>query len=354
MASRHSSSSPELMLAMRIHRISHISENAKPLREDSLPVPNPRPDEVLIRVKACGVCHTELDEIEGRTPPSSLPMTPGHQVTGQVVKSGKACTRNLEGENIGVAWIFSSCGECGYCQRGQENLCTDFNACGRDANGGYAQYMVAPENFVYKLPVSLDPVRAAPLLCAGSVGYRALSLCQLQDGQPLGLTGFGASGHLVLQMARHLFPTSRISVYTRNTTEQAFALELGAHWAGGTEDHAPFKPAAIIDTTPAWKPVRAALFELARGGRLVINAIRKEDSDKEELLLLDYEQHLWHEKSIHSVANVTRKDVRQCLKLAARIQLQPAITTYPLSGANRALQELKSGGLRGAKVLLID
>ena len=170
-----------------------------------------------------------------------------------------------------MAWIYSSCGECEYCKQDLENLCFDFKACGRDAHGGYAHYMVVPENFVYVLPESLDPVQAAPLLCAGSVGYRALSLCQLQDGQSLGLTGFGASGHLVLQMARHLFPASKISVYTRNPVEQAFALELGAHWAGDTTDHAPFKPTAIIDTTPAWKPVRTALLELARGGRLVIN-----------------------------------------------------------------------------------
>ena len=317
-------------------------------------MPSPEPDQVLIQVKACGVCHTELDEIEGRTPPPSLPMTPGHQVTGQVVKCGDSCTRDLLGEYVGVAWIYSGCGECEHCRQNQENLCIYFKACGRDAHGGYAQYMVVPENFVYRLPASLDPVLAAPLLCAGSVGYRSLSLCQLRDGQALGLTGFGASGHLVLQMARHLFPASRISVYTRNAAEQAFALELGAHWAGDTLDQAPFKPAAIIDTTPAWKPVRAALSELARGGRLVINAIRKEDSDKNELMELDYEKHLWHEKSIHSVANVTREDVRQCLELAAGIRLNPEVTTYPLAAANQALQQLKSGGQHGAKVLLIS
>jgi len=186
------------------------------------------------------------------------------------------------------------------------------------------------------------------------VGYRALKNCRLVDGQVLGLTGFGASGHLVLQMARHLYPRSRMLVFTRNREEQAFALELGAHWAGHTDEQAPHPAAAIIDTTPAWKPVRSALLQLQAGGRLVINAIRKEEYDKQELLELDYAKHLWREKSIHSVANVTRNDVRQCLALAAEMDLQAEVTTYPMTDANLALQEIKRGGLRGAKVLLMD
>lgn len=343
---------PDQMLAMRIHRIAPLLKSAEPLARDRVAVPTPGQGEVLLRVEACGVCHTELDELEGRTPPPHLPVTPGHQVAGRIVASGPGCAPGLEGLRVGVAWIHSACGECAYCRDGLENLCPRFVACGRDADGGYAEYMVASEKYVYRLPQSLDYRHAAPLLCAGAVGYRALSLCRLPRRGALGLTGFGASGHLVLKMARHLYPESTVFVYTRNRLEQEFALELGADWAGGTEDHAPGRPAAIIDTTPAWKPVRAALAELAPGGRLVINAIRKEDTDQRELLNLKYEQHLWREKSIQSVANVTREDVRRCLELAEAAQLAPEITTYPLAEANRALLEIKQGGLRGAKVLV--
>ena len=344
---------PAKMQAMRIHRTSNISQHSDPLVPDEVPVPMPSSNEVLIRVETCGVCHTELDEIEGRTPPSVFPMTPGHQVTGKIVQTGSECSRDLMDAKVGVAWIFSSCGVCDYCVTGQENLCREFLACGRDANGGYAEYMVIDENYIHRLPGTLSAISATPLLCAGAVGYRALAMCQLVNGQSLGLTGFGASGHLVLQMARHLYPASRICVFTRNPAEQDFARELGADWAGDTGDHAPFPAVAIIDTTPAWKPVRTALAQLTPGGRLIINAIRKEEKDKDELLKLNYEKHLWQEKSIHSVANVTRKDVRQCLDLAAEIQLEPEVTTYPLAQANRALQELKQGPQRGAKVLLV-
>jgi propanol-preferring alcohol dehydrogenase len=345
---------PEAMFAMRIHCISKVSDHTESLHLDRVPLPVPAPHEVLIKVKACAVCHTELDEIEGRTPPLEFPMTPGHQVVGQVVETGSGCDRNLAGGNVGVAWIYSSCGKCDYCCNGQENLCPNFVASGRDAHGGYAQYMVADGDYIHHLPEGLDAASTAPLLCAGSVGFRALTLCQINDGQALGLTGFGASGHLVLQMARYLYPASSISVYARNPTEQDFARQLGADWAGDTEDQAPFPAAAIIDTTPAWKPVRNALSQLQPGGRLVINAIRKEDTDKEELLALDYEKHLWHEKSIHSVANVSRNDVRKCLELAAEMNLTPDISTYPMRQANTALQELKRGGQPGAKVLIME
>jgi alcohol dehydrogenase, propanol-preferring len=327
--------------------------NRVPLEPVALPDPKPAAGEILIEVAACGVCHTELDEIEGRTPPALLPMVPGHQVVGRVIERGEGATRFAIGARVGVAWIYSACGECAQCRAGRENLCAAFRATGRDVHGGYAERMVVQEGFAYPIPDPLSDVEAAPLLCAGAVGYRALRLTGLEDGQPLGLTGFGASGHLVLQMARHRYPRSQVFVFARNPRERAFALELGAVWAGDTDERAPEKLHAIIDTTPVWRPVVEALGNLAPGGRLLINAIRKEDVDKDELLRLDYGQHLWMEREVKSVANVTRRDVRDALALAAEMALKPEVEVYALEGANQALMELKTGKIRGAKVLRI-
>jgi propanol-preferring alcohol dehydrogenase len=319
----------------------------------NLPEPTPGPGEVLLRVAACGVCHTELDEIEGRTPPPSLPVVLGHQVVGRVAVLGRGAGRFDLGDRVGVAWIFSACGECPACVAGDENLCPHFRATGRDAPGGYAELMAVPEAFAYPIPDVFSDVEAAPLLCAGAIGYRSLRLANLHDGQPLGLTGFGGSGHLVLMLAQHLYPRSPVYVFARNPEGRAFALELGAAWAGDTADTPPQAPAAIIDTTPAWKPVVEALRVLAPGGRLVINAIRKEEGDKAELLRLDYPRHLWLEKEIKSVANVARRDVFEFLALAAQIPIRPEVEVYPLEEANRALFELKTRRVRGAKVLKI-
>lgn len=344
---------PEFMRAMRISAITSLAEGAAPLVPARVKTPEPAPHEVLIRVHACGVCHTEIDEIEGRTPPPELPMTPGHQVVGTVVREGRDCARRLLGQRVGVAWIHSACGHCKWCREGRENLCPEFRACGRDADGGYAEYMVVPEDFAHPLPVGIGDLEATPLLCAGAVGFRALRLCALENGQALGLTGFGASGHLVLQMAQHLYPASPVYVFARSEKEQAFARELGATWAGGTTTPPPSPPDAIIDTTPAWLPVLAALEALSPGGRLVINAIRKEAGDRETLLELDYDRHLWREKSLQSVANVTRQDVAGCLQLGAEIPLRPHVAPYALEDANQALLEVKKGDLRGAKVLTL-
>ena len=341
------------MRAMRIHRLGTISAGNLPLKADRIPVPEPADADLLIRVHVCGVCHTEIDEIEGRTPPASLPMTPGHQVVGSVVGQGPACKLGLMGQRVGVAWIHSACGECQWCLDGRENLCPDFIACGRDAPGGYAEYMTVPESFAHNIPKQIGDLEATPLLCAGAVGYRALRLCQLENGQSLGLTGFGASGHLVLQMAQHLYPDSRFFVFARSETERAFAAGLGATWTGNTTDQPESGLDAIIDTTPAWLPVLAAMAALSPGGRLVINAIRKESGDQGILTRLDYAKHLWREKSLSTVANVTRSDVSECLRLAAEIPLQPHVTAYPLENANQALLEMKQGQIRGAKVLQI-
>ncbi|MCP5052124.1 MAG: zinc-dependent alcohol dehydrogenase family protein [bacterium] len=339
------------MKAMVLKHPCRLEPGKRPLELLEMPVPVPLDHEVLIRVSACGVCHTELDEIEGRTPPPQLPVVLGHQVVGRVEETGGKVKRLQPGDRVGVAWIHSACGQCNFCRSGYENLCPRFKATGRDVNGGYAQYMTVKEDFAYIIPAVFSDSRAAPLLCAGSVGYRSLKLTGLTDGQNLGLTGFGASAHLVLQMVNHKFPHSKVFVFARNPREQAFARELGAAWAGDTADVSPGKPDAIIDTTPVWKPVIEALKNLRKGERLVINAIRKEQGDKECLLNLDYPEHLWLEKEIKSVANVTRVDVIDFLKLAAEIPIKPEIREYDLEDANRALSEIKEKNIRGAKVL---
>jgi propanol-preferring alcohol dehydrogenase len=341
------------MKAMILNRIASLADNPEPLQAVDWPTPEPGPGEVLIRVSACGVCHTELDEIEGRTPPPRLPVIPGHQVVGRVAGVGAGADGHSLGERVGVAWIYSVCGTCAYCREGDENLCPEFRATGRDAHGGYAGYMTAPADFVYRIPEAFSDVEAAPLLCAGAIGYRSLKLADLRDGQTLGLTGFGASAHLVLMMARHRYPNSRVLVFARNPEERAFALELGAAWAGDTGDEPQARADAIIDTTPVWSPIVAALKNLAPGGRLVVNAIRKEEVDKDQLLRLDYPAHLWMEKEIKSVANVARSDVREFLALAAEIPIRPEVEEYPLEEANRALRELKTRRVRGAKVLRV-
>jgi alcohol dehydrogenase, propanol-preferring len=341
------------MRTMVIDRICDLSREPDPLAPLDLPIPEAGAHELLIRVTACGVCHTELDEIEGRTPPSRLPMVPGHQVVGRVAARGSAVNRFAVGDRVGVAWIFSACGHCEHCRAGLENLCSDFMATGRDAHGGYAEYMTVHQDFAYAVPRALSDVHAAPLLCAGAVGYRSLVLTGLANGQRLGLTGFGASAHLVLQMARRRNPDSPVYVFARSPEERAFAIELGAVWAGDTLDTPPGLLHAVIDTTPAWMPVVAALRHLAPGGRLVINAIRKENGDRQRLLDLDYAAHLWQEKEIKSVANVTRRDVREFLALAARIPIVPEVRAYGLEDANRALTDLKQRTVRGAKVLVM-
>ncbi|MGD8414318.1 MAG: zinc-dependent alcohol dehydrogenase family protein [Candidatus Latescibacterota bacterium] len=342
------------MKAMVLEKLCSLDETDSPLRLVELPDPKPGEGEVLVEVSACGVCHTELDEIEGRTPPPRLPVVLGHQAVGKVVAAGPGADGAAVGTRVGVAWIFSACGECGHCRAGNENLCASFLATGRDADGGYAQFMKVPEAFTHPIPEQFADAEAAPLLCAGAIGYRSLALANLENGQHLGLTGFGASAHLVLKMVGHRYPDSKVFVFARAQRERDFALELGAAWSGDTTDRAPERMAAVIDTTPVWKPVVEAMAGLEPGGRLVINAIRKEEADKEYLLKLDYPEHLWMEKEIKSVANVTRKDVSECLALAAQIPIKPEIEEFPLEDANRALMELKRSKIRGAKVLRVE
>jgi propanol-preferring alcohol dehydrogenase len=341
------------MKAMVLKGISNFKENNSPLKLSEMRIPVPGDNEILIKVSVCGVCHTELDEIEGRTPPSRFPIIPGHQVIGRIENMGKNVTSFKTGDRVGAAWIYFACGKCKYCTSGNENLCPYFKATGRDADGGYAECMLISQNFAYHIPPVFTDSEAAPLLCAGAIGYRSLRLTGLVDGQSLGLTGFGASSHLVLKMAKHRFPNSRIFVFARSEHEREFAKELGAVWSGDTSDESPEKLHSIIDTTPVWKPVVEALKNLEPGGRLVINAIGKEELDKDYLLKLNYPAHLWLEKEIKSVANVCRSDVIEFLALAGEMHIRPEVKEFDLKDANEALNELRTRGTRGAKVLRV-
>jgi propanol-preferring alcohol dehydrogenase len=348
---------------MLLREITSLAQNSNPLFFQDTPDPVIGQGEILIRVITCGVCHTELDEIEGRTPPPHLPVIPGHQVIGVIEEldnknpdsSGDIRRDILKvGQRVGVAWIYSACGKCKYCLAGNENLCENFRATGRDANGGYAEWMKIASAFAHPIPDSLIDTEAAPLLCAGAVGYRSLRLTNVKDGQFIGLAGFGASGHLVLKMIKFKYPKARVFTFSRNPVEREFARSLGADWAGAMDERPPELLNAIIDTTPVWSPILEMLKYLIPGGRLVINAIRKEETDKEVLQKLDYSSQLWMEKEIKSVANVTRRDVREFLELAAEAGIKPEVEEFPLREANRALVELKRGRIRGAKVLRVS
>lgn len=336
------------MKAMLLREITSLNQNPNPLSFEEIEEPKISESEVLLRVTRCGVCHTELDEIEGRTPPPQLPMILGHQVVG-VIEEGEN-----KGQRVGVAWIASACGKCKHCLAGNENLCSAFQATGRDVNGGYAEHMKVRADFVHPIPDTFTDSEAAPLLCAGAIGYRSLRLSNIQDGQNLGLMGFGGSNHLVLKLARQKFPNAKIFVLSRNPNEREFALSLGAAWAGAITESPLEGLDTVIDTTPVWGPVSEALKVLSPGGRLVINAIRKEESDKNVLSKLDYPSQLWMEKEIKSVANVTRADVREFLGLAAEANIKPELQEYELKDANQALLEMKQGKIRGAKVLIIQ
>ncbi|HEQ70972.1 MAG TPA: alcohol dehydrogenase, partial [Spirochaetia bacterium] len=278
---------------------------------------------------------------------------PGHQVTGEVVETGTAVDRLKPGARVGVGWIFAACGTCPYCRSGRENLCPEFKATGRDAHGGYAEYLAVDEDFALPLPDNVNPVQAAPLLCAGAVGYRAFRQSGIGEHDVLGLSGFGASAQLLLKTAVRRFPDLSLYVFARNPAAREYARSLGAAWTGDFHDTPPALCNAIIDTTPVWKPIVDLLPRLSPGGRFVINAIRKTNADKNALSSLSYEHHLWMEKSVTSVANVTRSDITQFLELAASSGVVPELTTYSLSEANQALLAVHQGGLQEAQVLVV-
>jgi propanol-preferring alcohol dehydrogenase len=321
-----------------------------PLDWVNLPRPVPNRKQILIRISACGICHTELDEIEGRLLPPEFPIVPGHEIIGRVESCGPGVTKFRPGNRVGVAWIYSSCGQCKFCKEGNENLCDQFRATGLDANGGYAQYTVVSEDFAYPVPSSFSDSQAAPLLCAGVIGYRALRLSGVKPGDTLGLYGFGASAHIAIQVAVHW--GCRVFVFTRpdQNDHQALAKKLGAEWVGVTGEPPPKKLGCAIDFTPVGEPVKEALKVLEKGGRVVINAIRKINPIPE----LDYAQCVWHEREIKSVANVARQDALEFLPLAAQIGIKPEVHEFPLKDANRALVLLKQGRIHGAGVLKIS
>lgn len=330
---------------MLLDRVTDLSLNKNPLRLAEIPTPVPKAGEVLVRTSVCGICDTELDEIEGRLPPAFFPIVPGHQVVGEVVELGPRVRALKTGDRVGVAWIFSACGRCDFCLNGQENLCAAFQATGQDVNGGYAEYITVPEAFTFRIPPVFKDAEAAPLLCAGALGYRSLRLSQLQNGQSLGLTGFGAAAHLVLMMVKYLFPSTRVYVLANTEQEQRRALEYGAVWAGNLRDTPPQKLDAIIGTAPFWKPASKLLRHLNTGGQLVINSIQKENGQPQAILTCP-------QKVVRHVANLLRRDVQDFLQLAATIPLRPDYEEYPLEAANRALLELKTGQTNGAIVLV--
>src|SRR5918992_138888 len=342
------------MRALILHRPTPSNDTSL-LAAGTVADPTPAEGEVLVRVSVCGVCRTDLDIVDGRIVAPRYPIIPGHQVVGRVVAVGQGPAHVREGDRVGVAWIHWVCGVCRWCRAGEENLCPKFRSTGCDASGGYAELVVVPAAFVHPIADELTDEQAAPLLCAGAIGWRSLRLTKLTDGEALGLAGFGSSAHIVLQLARHKYPASPVYVLARSAGERAFARELGATWTGDFGDTPPGRLTAVIDTTPAWKPVVETLRHVAPGGRFVINAIRKVRADQEELLRLEYATHLWMEREIKTVANVTRMDVREVLDAAVVIGLRPTVEEVPLERANEVLAAMRSGGaIRGATVLRVS
>jgi propanol-preferring alcohol dehydrogenase len=295
-------------------------------------------------MSACGICHTELDEIEGRLPPR-LPIVLGHQIVGRVKELGSGVTKFNLGDRVGIAWINSACGKCHFCKEGHENLCSEFQGTGCHTDGGYAQYTVVSEEFAYLIPKRFSDAEAAPLLCAGAIGYRDLILSDIKKGQTLGLFGFGASAHIVIQVAKYW--GCEVFVFTRGEDHRKLAKKLGASWAGGPEDEPPRKLHCAIDFTPVGETVPHALKVLEKGGRLVLAVIRK----RNPIPPLDYARLLWDEKEIKSVANITRRDAREFLPLAAEIPIIPEVQEFELEEANRALILLRHGKIQGAGIL---
>lgn len=335
------------MKAMFIEKIGRLEENPLVLRE--VEVPTPKEHEVLLRVLYCGVCHTEIDEIEGRRLPK-IPVIPGHEVVGIVESVGSKVKKLSIGDRVGVAWIYKTCGKCKYCLEGSENLCDEFVATGADENGGYAEYMVVNEDFAYKIPENLESENVPPILCAGAVGFRALKLLEVEDGETVALFGFGASNHIVYKYIRYLYPNSKIAVFVRRLGDKATLLaeELKADYIFETFKEIPITFDKALDTTPSGEVVKYALQYLNKSGRIVINAIRKESF----IPAFDYTL-IWGEREIKSVANVSREDVVSALHLASKIGIKPKITLFTLEKANEALLAVKHGLVSGACVLKI-
>ena len=332
------------MKAMRLAHPAPIETN--PLALSDVPIPEPQADEVLVKVDACGMCRTDLHVCEGELP-SKLPgVIPGHQVVGRVERSGLKAHVYERGTRVGVPWLHRTDGTCEFCTRGRENLCPNALFTGWTVNGGYAEYVVAPEQFVYPIPDAFSDLRAAPLLCAGIIGFRSLRLAELERGDTLGIYGFGAAGHVCIQVARYW--GVRVMVATREEKHRKLAAELGAEWVGGAYDDPPEPLNAAIIFAPAGELVPAALKNLKRGGALVLGGIYMSPIPS-----FNYDQ-LYGERKIRSVANNTRQDGIDFLKVAAEIPIHTEVHTFPMEQANQALQALKHDGIQGAGVLMVS
>jgi propanol-preferring alcohol dehydrogenase len=315
----------------------------QPLKLVDLPKPSPKEGEILIKVSVCGACHTDLDEFEGRLA-TKLPVVPGHQVVGTVAELGKSVTKHKIGDRVGVTWLYSACGQCRFCKTGNENLCETAKWTGKDADGGYAEYMVIGEDCAYPIPERFSDSQAAPLLCAGVIGYRTFRLADIKKGETIGLYGFGASAHIVIQIIKHKFPDNPVFAFTKSGGHADLAKSLGAAWTGISGEIPPVKLDKIMDFTPAGECIKDELKILNRGGRLVINAIRKETP----IPAFDYAEYLWLEREIKSVANVTRKDALEFLSLASEIPIVPTIEEFSLDQANEVLMKIKQSKLKAA------
>lgn len=329
------------MQAMRLGRPASVSQ--APLVLEDLPVPEPDRDGVLIRIEACAVCHTDLHIIEGELPPKKLPVIPGHQIVGIVERAGTGAERIRIGARVGVAWLYRSCGACSFCRRGLENLCPSALFTGYDVDGGYAGYLVAPAEYVYTIPERFGSREAAPLLCAGIIGYRSLRLAEVTPGSRVGLFGFGASAHLALQVARYW--GCEVYVFTRSPGHRRLAADLGAAWVGGSHDAAPQELDHAVVFAPSGRVVIDALAHLGRGASLAINAVHLDG-----IPAFDYGVLYW-ERTIRTVSNSTRRDGREFLELAAEIPLHVTTEVWALRDANAALAKLKRGEVRGAAVM---
>ena len=332
------------MKAMLLDRAGDVASDPLQLRD--LPVPLPGPGEVLVKVQVCAVCRTDLHVIEGELPDVKRPLIPGHQVVGTVARLGAGVTEVQEGDRVGIAWLQGTCGTCEFCTSGRENLCLKARFTGYQVDGGYAEYAVVPARFAYPIPPAFADEDAAPLLCAGIIGYRALRLSGIKPGQRLGLYGFGASAHIAIQIARHW--GCQVYVSSLKAEHQALARELGAVWVGGAQNVPPDSLHGSIIFAPAGELVPPALRALERGGTLALAGIHMSPIPS-----LDYDRDVFGERVLRSVTANTRQDGIDLLREAAAIPIIPRTVRFPLPQANRALQALKAGSFQGAAVLTI-
>ena len=330
------------MHAMILRTPGPVADN--PLHLVERPEPEPGPGQIRVRVHACGICHTDLHTVEGDLSLPRLPLIPGHQVVGTVDQAGQGAGRFKPGDRVGIAWLHSACGTCSFCSEDHENLCDKAHFTGFHEHGGYAEYTLIPEDFAYPIPQTFSDQEAAPLLCAGIIGYRALRLSEIKPGQTLGLFGFGASAHIAIQIARHL--GCEVYVFSRGKEHLDLAEELGAAWTGQAQDRPPKKLNSAIIFAPAGQLVPEALRVLEKGGTLSLAGITMTAIPE-----LNYRTHLYHEKTVRSVANSTRRDGEKLLKYASEIPISTKTQCFPLEEANGALNLLKQGKIKGAGVL---